>query len=62
MAMVINYEAGDFGFFNQREQMWPDDKFWLPKVLSGKKIKADFVFKKGEIISSHNIQIVNRLN
>ena len=25
-------------------KMWPDDKFWLPKVLSGKKVKAGFIF------------------
>ena len=43
-------------------KMWPDDKFWLPKVLSGKKVKADFIFKKGEIISSHNIRVVNKLD
>ncbi len=26
------------------EEMWVDDKFWLPQVLEGKKIKAKFVF------------------
>ncbi len=26
------------------EQMWPDDKVWLPKVLAGKKLKGDFYF------------------
>jgi len=43
-------------------KMWPDDKFWLPKVLAGEKVKADFIFKKGEIISSHNIRVVNKLD
>jgi len=44
------------------DEMWPDDKFWLPRVLAGKKVRADFIFKKGEIISSHAIKIVNRLD
>ncbi len=25
-------------------EMWPDDKFWLPKVLQGEKVAASFVF------------------
>lgn len=41
------------------DEMWPDDKFWLPKVLSGEKVKAEFTFKDGEIIDSYNIEVVN---
>ena len=26
-------------------KMWDDDKYWLPKVLDGKILKAKFVFK-----------------
>ncbi len=26
-------------------QMWPDDKYWLPRVLNGERIKAEFIFK-----------------
>ena len=26
------------------EKMWDDDKYWLPKVLEGQKIKANFAF------------------
>ena len=37
------------------DEMWPDDEFWLPKVLNGKKVKAKFIFKEGEIIESYNI-------
>jgi len=37
-------------------EMWPDDKFWFPKILAGKKLRADFIFKKGEIIASYNIK------
>jgi len=28
------------------EAMWVDDPYWLPKVLSGKKIEAEFYFNK----------------
>lgn len=26
------------------DEMWPDDKHWLPLVLGGKKITAEFIF------------------
>ena len=42
-------------------EMWDDDKFWLPDVLNGKKLKADFIFKKGEIINKQSIKIVNQI-
>ena len=37
-------------------QMWPDDRFWLPKVLKGEKLKAGFIFKPGELIESFEIK------
>ena len=39
-------------------QMWPDDIFWLPEVLSGKLVKATFIFGEGDVIQSKDIQIV----
>ncbi len=39
-------------------EMWEDDRYWLPKVLEGKKLKAKFVFKEGDIITKQNIEIV----
>ena len=41
------------------DEMWDDDKFWLPYILSGKKLKADFIFKEGEILSEQNIKVVD---
>lgn len=33
------------------ENMWVDDKHWLPKVLEGKKIKAEFYFnEEGKVL------------
>lgn len=28
------------------EKMWPDDKFWMPFLLSGKKFKGKFLFDR----------------
>ena len=42
-------------------RMWDDDKYWLPKVLEGKRLKAIFVFKQqGEdnIVDNHEIKEV----
>ena len=41
--------------------MWDDDKFWLPQILEGKKLKAKFTFKKGEKITEKNIKIVENI-
>lgn len=30
--------------------MWPDDKIWLPKVISGQFVNAIFLFGKGDAI------------
>ena len=28
------------------EEMWVDDKYWLPLALSGKKFQAEFYFNE----------------
>ena len=34
------------------DQMWPDDRIWLPEVLAGHTVGATFVFdEQGEIVS-----------
>ena len=43
-------------------EMWDDDKIWLPEILEGKKLKADFVFKEGEIIAEHNVEFVENFD
>lgn len=30
------------------DQMWSDDSYWIPQVLSGKKVKADFLFDNNQ--------------
>lgn len=37
------------------DNMWSDDPFWLPLVLSGKKIKAKFTFGENDTILSKEI-------
>ena len=51
-------------WFNQNklpyDQMWPDDPYWLPQVLEGKKISAKFKLDKNDKIISHNVTIVEK--
>ncbi len=48
------FESGFLPF----EKMWPDDPYWLPAVLAGKKIKADFKMdEKDRIIEQTIIEV-----
>ena len=38
--------------------MWPDDIFWLPKILDGNYIRASFSFGEGDIILDQKVEIV----
>ncbi len=40
------------------DKMWSDDTLWLPKFLNGERLKAKFVFKKGELIDSYEIKTI----
>lgn len=38
------------------DDMWIDDKHWLPHALAGKKLKAEFAFNKGgDELAHHQI-------
>jgi len=41
--------------------MWPDDEFWLPKVLSGNLLKATFKFGPNDVILEKEINSVDFL-
>jgi len=43
------------------DSMWPDDRHWLPHVLQGKKVEADFLFGDGDKILDFNLKIVDSL-
>ncbi len=36
--------------------MWPDDSYWLPLVLEGKKVEGTFFFDPKGTITSHTLQ------
>ena len=40
------------------ESMWPDDPFWLPQILSGKKIQAKFTFGDNDIVLDKKVEEV----
>lgn len=40
------------------KDMWADDPFWLPHVLYGEKISADFTLDETDVIISHTINEV----
>lgn len=39
--------------------MWPDDLYWLPQVLEGQTITADFVLDENDAIVSHDVRVVS---
>lgn len=43
-------------------EMWPDDKFWLPKVVDGNLIKGSFTFGENDVIEDQKIEIVGGFN
>ncbi len=40
------------------KDMWPDDEYWLPLLLAGKKFKGEFVYEGYEKIISHKLDIL----
>ena len=36
-------------------QMWSDDSYWIPQVLSGNKIEADFLFDDNQQVIDKNV-------
>lgn len=42
-------------------EMWPDDEFWLPEVLTGKSLKATFKFGENDVILEKEINILSEI-
>lgn len=40
------------------EEMWPDDRHWLPYFLAGKKFRTKFLFGVGDVVLKQDIQEV----
>ena len=36
-------------------EMWADDRYWLPLFLEGKKFKGHFLFDENDVILSHEL-------
>lgn len=43
------------------EKMWPDDRFWLPHMLEGKLVRAEFTFGEGDVILDKKVEVVKKL-
>ncbi len=43
------------------DEMWDDDKYWLPHILQGKKLKAKFFFDEQDKVSKQEINLVEAL-
>lgn len=43
------------------DTMWADDRFWLPQVIAGQKLRTHFLFGEGDTVSSQKIEIVELL-
>ena len=39
-----------------REQMWDDNLYWLPRLLSGKKVRGTFLYDKSGKVVEHTYQ------
>ena len=42
-------------------EMWDDDKYWLPLFLAGKKFKGKFLFDDNDKVISQEINLINNL-
>lgn len=43
------------------DSMWPDDPFWIPQVLEGKKVVGEYTFGENNVLLSHDVKAVENL-
>jgi 8-oxo-dGTP pyrophosphatase MutT (NUDIX family) len=43
------------------DEMWSDDPYWLPSVIEGSKVSADFTLDQNDIITDHAVETVDEL-
>jgi 8-oxo-dGTP diphosphatase/2-hydroxy-dATP diphosphatase len=43
------------------DTMWADDRYWLPLVLEGKKLRAKFLFGENDTLLEKDILIVEQI-
>lgn len=37
------------------DEMWTDDRLWLPRVIEGERIKGEFIFDQNDNFISHEV-------
>ena len=40
------------------DKMWPDDKYWLPLFMGGKKFKGKFIFEGQDKILDYKLELI----
>lgn len=40
------------------DDMWPDDRYWLPIFLTGKKFRTKFLFGEGDAVLEQQIELL----
>jgi 8-oxo-dGTP pyrophosphatase MutT (NUDIX family) len=43
------------------DEMWSDDPYWLPSVIEGNKVSADFTLDQNDMITDHAVETVDEL-
>lgn len=43
------------------QEMWADDKYWMPLFLQGKKFRGRFLFDEKDQVVDYNLRMVDRL-
>jgi hypothetical protein len=43
------------------DDMWSDDRYWLPQVLAGKKLRTTFTFDADENMQAYEIEETDTL-
>jgi hypothetical protein len=43
------------------DTMWADDRYWLPLVLEGKKLRAKFLFSENDTLLEKDILIIEKI-
>jgi len=41
------------------DEMWDDDRHWLPRILAGEVLRGDFLFRAGTLIA-HRLRPLGR--
>ena len=49
------FKSGELPF----DKMWEDDQFWLPEVISGKRVSAVFTFGQKDVIIGKKVEIID---